>query len=59
MLYLWFQEELVQNLLIHQVWKHLMPVALLLRLPVGRGGVLNSSRFCFFFGVRSRRSAHG
>ena len=31
----------------------------LLRLPVGRGGVLNSPRFCFFFGVRSRRSAHG
>ena len=25
--------------------------ALLLRLPVGRGGVINSPRFCFFFPV--------
>ena len=24
---------------------------LLLRLPVGRGGVINSPRFCFFFPV--------
>ena len=32
---------------------------LLLRLPVGRGGVLNSPRFCFFFDVESRASAHG
>ena len=31
---------------------------LLLRLPVGRGGVLNSPRFCFFFfDVESRATA--
>ena len=31
----------------------LMPTlsVLLLRLPVGRGGVINSPRFCFFFPV--------
>ena len=34
-------------------------LALLLRLPVGRGGVLNSPRFCFFFDVESRATAHG
>ena len=35
---------------------------LLLRLPVGYGGVLNSPRFCFFyffFRVESRATAHG
>ena len=32
---------------------------LLLRLPVGRGGVINSPRFCFFSRVESRRNAHG
>ena len=31
----------------------------LLRLPVGYGGVLNSPRFCFFFRVESRATAHG
>ena len=33
----------------------------LLRLPVGRGGVINSPRsiFLFFFGVRSWAAAHG
>ena len=31
----------------------------LLRLPVGRGGVINSPRFWFFFRVESRRTAHG
>ena len=30
---------------------------LLLRLPVGRGGVINSPRFCFFF-FPCRKSAH-
>ena len=36
-------------------------LSLLLRLPVGRGGVINSPRFCFFFfsRVESRRTAHG
>ena len=32
---------------------------LLLRLPVGYGGVLNSPGFCFFFGVESWAAAHG
>ena len=32
---------------------------LLLRLPVGYGGVLNSPRFCFFSRVESRATAHG
>ena len=32
---------------------------LLLRLPVGRGGVFKFAPFLFFFGVKSRRSAHG
>ena len=32
---------------------------LLLRLPVGRGGVLNSPRFCFFSRVESWATAHG
>ena len=32
---------------------------LLLRLPVGYGGVLNSPRFCFFPRVESRATAHG
>ena len=31
-------------------------IVLLLRLPVGRGGVINSPRFCFFFPCR--KSAH-
>ena len=31
---------------------------LLLRLPVGRGGVINSPRFCFFFFFPCRKSAH-
>ena len=34
-------------------------VSLLLRLPVGRGGVINSPRFRFFSRVESRRTAHG
>ena len=29
----------------------LIKIHLLLRLPVGRGGVINSPRFCFFFPV--------
>ena len=33
-------------------------VVLLLRLPVGRGGVLNSPRFCFFF-IRCRSRSWG
>ena len=32
---------------------------LLLRLPVGYGGVLNSPHFCFFSHVESRATAHG
>ena len=32
---------------IHDCCKHAR--TLLLRLPVGRGGVVNSLRFCFFF----------
>ena len=31
---------------------------LLLRLPVGRGGVINSPRFCFFLFFPCRKSAH-
>ena len=31
----------------------------LLRLPVGRGGIINSPRFCFSSCVESRRTAHG
>ena len=34
-----------------------MEISLLLRLPVGRGGVLNSPRFCFIF-FRCRKSGH-
>ena len=35
-------------------------VDFLLRLPVGRGGVINSPCFCFFLSrVESRRTAHG
>ena len=49
---------------IEQSHRHLLcsvmsHVLLLLRLPVGYGGVLNSPRFCFFSRVESRATAHG
>ena len=40
-------------------WKTFFTVCkFLLRLPVGRGGVINSPRFCFFFFFPCRKSAH-
>ena len=35
------------------------PMALLLRLPVGRGGVINSPRFYSFSRVEIQATAHG
>ena len=58
----WFKQEECSHLMpaaslvtppARRAWRSykFAPFLFLLRLPVGRGGVINSPRFCFFFPV--------